>query len=106
MSIRALQEDTQVIELLEDMSRMAKSAKKIEELADAMDNIASQTTLLALDASVINQRSHGLKQISNTVTDASHEMLSQFDLLRAEVVELEKFIKRFKTPNLKGKDLN
>lgn len=106
MGSRALQE-SQVLELLEDMSRMAKSAKKIEELAYAMDNIATQTTLLVLDTSVIQQRPvTALRNVGSAVEDASEEMLSQFQLLQDEVAELEKFIKSLKSPSLKENDLN
>lgn len=110
MQIKVRMDEGHILELMGQMSEIAKAAKRIEEIAESMENIASQTTLLALETAVLQKspvRSGAvLAGIGNTVKDATDEMYHQFNLLLDEVSELERYLKDKKELQLKVSGLN
>lgn len=106
MSSRVRLEENQVLALLEEMSQVARFAKRISEITEAMDNIAFQTTLQTLDATVVRHGNRDISRMGGTVKDASDDMYSQFNLLLEEVSELNRYIKGKRELQLNGKDFN
>ena len=104
MGMKAQRGEREILSMLEEMSTVAKSAKRISEITEAMGNTAFQTTLLTLDAAVLGTRD--LNRVGRTVKDASDDMHSQFDLLLEEVSELQRMIKAKRDAYLAESDLN
>lgn len=109
MRLKVEHQENEILDLLKAMSRVAKSAKKIEEITEVIDNISFQTTVLTLDATILSAQSgrswDGLSSVKESVRDSAEEMYFQFNLLLEEVSELNRIVSD-KTFLTKRKDLN
>ncbi len=95
---RAEIEKQKMIELTEEMEHITQISKEIENIITAIEDIASQTNLLSLNASIEAARAGDAgrgfavvaDQIGKLAADSAHSAVTTRDLINKTMVEIEK----------------
>lgn len=80
--------EVQVLATLQSIRAIARSAKRIEEISDAMNNLAFQANAMAMDTLMIAQEANALTRLEGSVNASKDDLYEQFALLMEEVSEL------------------
>lgn len=107
MALKLLKSETQVLGTLQEMTAIARSAKRIEEISDSMSNLAIQANLTAMEALALSQDLAVLARLQGSVAASKQDLAEQFNLLLEEISELHQMMcGKVKEINISETDLN